>query len=1008
VTGFAPFTPIPVTHPKGGSYSGGGPTTQPPHQEPWYHSVGFSPLETPTAPFEDRLLQFHFDQLNPGPNVFLHEMGTMSQVQNVNRQSRHLFEGTIGSLQQHMSQAQISGRTPYLENIIKQEINTLKQVSRQFKEEFSQKYGPQTHTGHLMQTLLENPEEMDKLFGQSLRPSDIRKEVLAQSPDLANQPELLAEEIKAILSNRQREISRTNQNFIQARYLLDSATTSEAVASKAGEILNQAPVAPQTNIGQKLKEAAYTFGAGELVGNIAPMVAGPYTQLGRLGFYANAWQQAMPYDLTAGGTALNAGLNPNAGIAQFLATGHHQHLAAPEIAQTAGLAESFAGIQGAAFLFKNAADTYQFATYLGITPALGAQVMGQSAGGGSAQSAASLFAAIMQTGHETGLSNTAVAQGLAGMQNALTASYQSTQAAPEYTNALLNLYHGAGMTPAEARQSLSQFEGMMGTGSHLNLMSAQLFTQAYAHAHGGQIGNLSTLIANANAGRITPAELQYLMPQLHHIAMTQGQTAFMLDTQGILTPQAFGMSAVDLYKEFASPHFNPQTILNQAQHALHAGTHHPVPHPSGTFHNVLSEMAKVANLQIDAGNATINISHTAGPWVGGALGTLSGVLDTMGGVMAASLALGGLGKAGGWLKGLWGRFFGGGGGSPPDGGSGPLGGGGPLGGAGGTCSPCEENTAQAATSVARDTSAIKDALTMGALGLGGLGASAYVMSKNGQWMPNMASPAGQMASIGTLLSQDLGGLLAGLGSLVGSHGTVQPWTGGAFDLHAHPNIARWLPAIQSVSHQTGVSPSILEAVMNQESGGNPNALSSAGAIGLMQLMPGTAAALGVNPTNPQQNLLGGAKYLASLDKEFKNWQLALAAYNAGPGTVESLVKQHGDSFAAIAHFLPAQTQHYVNSISAMLTAHPAGGSSPASSPVPSQLYHYWQSYLFNAIKAPKTSHPDTPSLGSSAWWKNFFLGPSSSATHIGMGLAAGGLGSVFGEMGLLPLLGLGL
>ena len=203
--------------------------------------------------------------------------------------------------------------------------------------------------------------------------------------------------------------------------------------------------------------------------------------------------------------------------------------------------------------------------------------------------------------------------------------------------------------------------------------------------------------------------------------------------------------------------------------------------------------------------------------------------------------------------------------------------------------------------------------------------------------------------------------------------------------------------------------------MNQESGGNPNALSSAGAIGLMQLMPGTAAALGVNPTNPQQNLLGGAKYLASLDKEFKNWQLALAAYNAGPGTVESLVKQHGDSFAAIAHFLPAQTQNYVNSITAMLTSHPAaGGTSSASIPVQIQLSHYWQSLLANAVKAPKASHPDTPIVGNSALSIAGFLAKFLSGAAVtpgmlgstGVGLGLAGLGALGNGLDLLPLLGL--
>lgn len=78
-------------------------------------------------------------------------------------------------------------------------------------------------------------------------------------------------------------------------------------------------------------------------------------------------------------------------------------------------------------------------------------------------------------------------------------------------------------------------------------------------------------------------------------------------------------------------------------------------------------------------------------------------------------------------------------------------------------------------------------------------------------------------------------------------------------------------------------------LVQQESGWNPGAVSHKGAIGLAQLMPGTADLLRVNPHDPAQNLEGGARYLRAQYERFRDWRLALAAYNAGP----EAVVQHG-------------------------------------------------------------------------------------------------------------------
>ena len=88
---------------------------------------------------------------------------------------------------------------------------------------------------------------------------------------------------------------------------------------------------------------------------------------------------------------------------------------------------------------------------------------------------------------------------------------------------------------------------------------------------------------------------------------------------------------------------------------------------------------------------------------------------------------------------------------------------------------------------------------------------------------------------------------------------------------------------QALRH--GLPPSLLRAVAWQESRGEASALSQKGARGVMQWMPATAAAMGVNPNDPDDNLRGGALYLRRQLDRFGNVPLALAAYNAGPGAV---------------------------------------------------------------------------------------------------------------------------
>jgi soluble lytic murein transglycosylase len=111
--------------------------------------------------------------------------------------------------------------------------------------------------------------------------------------------------------------------------------------------------------------------------------------------------------------------------------------------------------------------------------------------------------------------------------------------------------------------------------------------------------------------------------------------------------------------------------------------------------------------------------------------------------------------------------------------------------------------------------------------------------------------------------------------------------------------------IARAARRHGLPPALVKAVVRAESNFQPHALSNKGAQGLMQLMPATADDLGVDdPFRAEDNVFGGTRYLRAMHDRFGDWQLALAAYNAGPGAV--------DRFGGIPPY--AETQEYVERV----------------------------------------------------------------------------------------------
>jgi soluble lytic murein transglycosylase-like protein len=122
--------------------------------------------------------------------------------------------------------------------------------------------------------------------------------------------------------------------------------------------------------------------------------------------------------------------------------------------------------------------------------------------------------------------------------------------------------------------------------------------------------------------------------------------------------------------------------------------------------------------------------------------------------------------------------------------------------------------------------------------------------------------------------------------------------------------SQYIAIAQQDATNAGISPVYFVRQINQESGFNPNAYSPAGAEGIAQFEPGTAAGLGINPWNPVQALQAAAKLMASYNKSYGgNYAMALAAYNGGSGTLKYAINACGS--ANWMNCLPYETRHYI-------------------------------------------------------------------------------------------------
>ncbi len=190
---------------------------------------------------------------------------------------------------------------------------------------------------------------------------------------------------------------------------------------------------------------------------------------------------------------------------------------------------------------------------------------------------------------------------------------------------------------------------------------------------------------------------------------------------------------------------------------------------------------------------------------------------------------------------------------------------------------------------------------------------------------------------------------------------------------------------EEAAQRYDISVDLLKAVAKAESNFNPNAVSKAGAIGVMQLMPATARSLGVaDPYDARQNIMGGAKYLKeNLERFGGNVSFALAAYNAGPGSVQK--------YGGIPPY--KETQNYVKTVTSYLSGSPIYSGKLVQSSGLSGLFGSSYGLTSNELLS---LYGAGSSVGS-------MYGDSGSGSGLGsygqagmLGLGSMGMGSYFG------------